>query len=173
MTATALQYLGSVGDDPLEPSFLRSNAPFYGFQRKYVIGSNAGEESVLVVPPILNGISPAQATLNEMNGLGADWEAIGSEPPNEVSKSLALRVLDRSFLMDRVQPSYATASAEGGVGIVYRSDGRYAAIECLNSGELWLLGYDQTGNPLSRQYEDNTVAIETALDQISALHADA
>ena len=111
---------------------------------------------------MVSGLSLAQSALNEMNGLDVDWEAIESEPPNATSKDVALRILDRSFLIDRVRPSYTTASAEGGVGIVYRSQDKYAAIECLNSGAVWLLWYDQQGNPCSREIEDNTVAIETA-----------
>jgi hypothetical protein len=128
---------------------------------------------VLIVPTRANGSNLAQAALDEMSGLDSDWEAMGSELPNEVSKNLARNILDRSFLMGRVKPSYTTASAEGGVGIVYRVEGKYAAIECLNSGEMWLLWYDQQGNPLSHEIDANTVAIETALDQVSALHADA
>ncbi|HVO96416.1 MAG TPA: hypothetical protein VMT15_00025 [Bryobacteraceae bacterium] len=173
MSVVALQYLGSVGDDPVEPNFLISHAPFYGFRRRYVVGSHGCEECVLVVPPQAHGLNLAQGALDAMSGLDADWETLGSEPPNARSRDLALGVLDRSFLMGRVRPTYTTASAEGGVGIIYRSQDKYAAIECLNSGEMWLLWYDQQGNPLSREIDANAVAIEAALDQVSALHADA
>jgi hypothetical protein len=108
-----------------------------------------------------------------MTGLGVNWNELGSAPPTEESRKTALLILDRSFLMDRVRPSYVTASAEGGVGIVYKSENVYAAIECLNSGEIWLLGYEPQGSPFSREIVGGEDSIEAALDQIVALHADA
>lgn len=169
MSAAALSYFGTIDDQvPWVEQFHereRLNHP-----PPTIIGSGAGFIAIAWVPP---GVSRAQAKLNEITGEDADWEASGSHPPNQLSKDLALRVLEASLLMGHMRPTYVTASAEGGVGIVYRSNIRYAAVECLNSGEMWLLWYDENGTPRSRQIEDNSKEINNALAEVTALHADA
>lgn len=118
-------------------------------------------------------ISLADAWLNEMTGLNIDWNEAGAERPNKLALDLAKSILDRTFLMGRREPNSVTASVEGGVGIVFRKDDRYAAIECLNEGTLWLLWYDQDGVPRSRQVANSGDDIDQALEMVTALHGDA
>lgn len=113
----------------------------------------------------------AFSRLNGMTAVNANWQALGSAPPNEKAKRLALQVLEASYSMDIIEPSLVTASAEGGVGVVYKAPGRYAAIECLNSGVMQLLWFDEGQLPQSRRIKDTKKAIGEALKQVASIHA--
>lgn len=114
----------------------------------------------------------ALARLDEMTAVNADWKAIGSGPPNERARSLAFEVLQESFCAD-MEPSLVTASAEGGVGLVYKSPTAYAAIECLNRGRMQMLWFDRNGMPESRRIRNTRKSIREALNEIATLHANA
>jgi hypothetical protein len=64
-----------------------------------------------------------------------NWNGYGSPSPNATALALAERVLaavdDAGFRAVRVMPS-----ADGGVGIIFRSGTFYADIECYNSNEI-------------------------------------
>jgi len=114
----------------------------------------------------------ARSKLREMTARGANWKAMKSSPPNDAADKLALRVLKIAHAMRPLEP-YVTASADGGVGIVYKSDRTYTAIECLNTGRLWLLWFDANGEPQSRRVKKTEGEIKKALECIAALHANA
>lgn len=110
--------------------------------------------------------------LAQMKSLNVDWAAVGSEPPNDVARNLAVRVLNRADSMHHmIEPAYVTASAEGGIGIVYKTQGRYAALECLNNGTIWMLWFDLKMEPHSEQVEDSDLEIRYALERVAALQA--
>jgi hypothetical protein len=115
----------------------------------------------------------ARERLEQITALDANWDALGSAPPNEKAKDLAFRVLDASYSTGNLEPSLVTAAADGGVGVVYKSPGKYAAIECSNRGRMQLLWFDQDGAPQSRRIKNTDKAIREALEQIAALHANA
>lgn len=115
----------------------------------------------------------ARARIKKMTARDADWQALGSAPPNDRSAAMAFDVLVMSYSKEMMEPSLVTASAEGGVGIIYRSPKQYAAIECLNSGAIWMLWFDAGGEPQSRRVRNNKKAIKEALEQVAALHANA
>jgi hypothetical protein len=115
----------------------------------------------------------AMIRLNGMTAVKANWEALGSEAPNEKAKELAFRVLTCSYTKGILEPTLVTASAEGGVGIVYKDNEAYAAIECLNRGNLQLLWFDEHRTPQSRRILKTKRSIDEALEQIAALHAHA
>jgi len=110
----------------------------------------------------------ALSKLEEMTARGANWKALKSAPPNKTAKRLALRVLKEAHSMRPLEPSYVTASAEGGVGIVYRANDKYAAFECLNGGDLRFLWFGLNGEPHARKI--NPQRIRQALKQVEALH---
>ena len=68
-----------------------------------------------------NAESWASKQIQQMTARDADWKELGSEPPNTQAESTAVAVLKEAFSLRPLTPSYVTASAEGGVGIVYRS----------------------------------------------------
>jgi hypothetical protein len=110
----------------------------------------------------------AHAKLREMTARDANWKDLESAPPNNVAENLALKVLKAAHSFRPLEPSYVTASAEGGVGIVYRSAKNYSAFECLNTGDLRLLWFDLSGKPHSKKISPR--AIRQALKQIEAIH---
>lgn len=118
-------------------------------------------------------VSRAKFTLSQMAGLDANWEEFGSEPPNTVSQDLASSILRYSYILDIKPDPYAVASAEGGVGVVYRSDRAYSAFECLNDGSVWMLWYETGGESQSKQISCSATSIQESLQQIEALHANA
>jgi uncharacterized protein (DUF433 family) len=141
-----------------------------------------GFAKLVVECPIEHGVSvkllesseaQARARLEKITALDADWSALGSAPPNEKAKELAFRVLNSSYSMGKLEPSLVTAAADGGVGVVYKSSDKYAAIECSNRGRMQLLWFDQDRVPRSRRIKNTDKAIREALEQIAALHANA
>src|SRR5260370_35263465 len=108
----------------------------------------------------------ARARLKKMTALDGNWTALGSEPPNALARELAFRVLETSYSMGKIEPSLVTASADGGVGVVYKTPDKYAAIEGLNRGGMQLLWFDQDGAPQSRRVKKTNNAIKEARDQI-------
>jgi len=113
--------------------------------------------------------SPATAQLELMTATKVDWDALGEEPPNRIAWAKAGRILDIAHSM-RLDPAYVTASSSGGIGIVYGPpDNSYAAIECLNTGDIWSLWYDAKGEPRTRQIADSVSAITDALIGVERL----
>jgi len=110
----------------------------------------------------------ARSKLREMTARNADWKVLRSAPPNAEAENLAVKVLTIAHSFRPFEPSYVTASAEGGVGIVYRSDKKYAAFECRNTGDLRLLWFDVGGNPHSKKV--NPRSIRQAIKQIEEIH---
>jgi hypothetical protein len=67
-----------------------------------------------------------------------------SDPPSALSLSIASQILDRLTEV-AFFPSGITASAEGGIGIYFEQDRKYADIEVLNSGKLLGVTSDRAG----------------------------
>lgn len=111
----------------------------------------------------------ARSKLDEMTSLDANWEALDAAPPNQIAEDLALSVLTSAHSLRPLEPTYVTASVDGGVGIVYRSLGRYSAFECLNSGGIRLLWFGDDGNPHSKKV--SLRGVKKALKQVEAIHA--
>ena len=113
-------------------------------------------------------VAQAREALNGITGLDTNWTAISAHPPNEKANQLALRVLETIFSARRNKPK-VTVSAEGGVAIVYKENGRYVAIECLNRGSMWMLWFDSSGEPQSRRVLASQKAIVEAVEQMGLI----
>jgi len=113
-------------------------------------------------------VAQAHEALKNIAGLATNWAAVGSHPPNEKANGLALRVLEAIFSTRAEKPSVA-ASAEGGVAIVYKENGKYVAIECLNRGSLWMLWFDSNGEPQSRRIGASKKAIGQAIEEVGLI----
>lgn len=142
---------------------------------KLICGPRSRPEEIYAPADRLLRASPvAQAhdALKNITGLEANWAAIGSQPPNERANGLALRVLEAIFSARTKKPS-VTSSAEGGVAIVYKENGRYVAIECLNRGSLWMLWFDSNGEPQSRRVNTSKKAIGQAIEEVGSILSNA
>jgi hypothetical protein len=135
-------------------------------------------DSLIGVIDVLRGamdspVSWSKAKLGEMTAKNANWTLLNSAPPNNTARKLALNVLKLAHAYRPLEPSLITASADGGIGIVYKSDQRYAAIECLNINQIWLLWFDVLNQPQSRRVKVTRSEIKKALEELSALHNNA
>jgi hypothetical protein len=126
--------------------------------------NSASEAQLLRSSPV----AQARDALKNIGGLNLNWNAIGSQPPNEKANGLAQRVLETIFSVKARTPK-VTASAEGGFAIVYKENGRYVAFECLNRGSVWMLWFDSNGEPQSRRVSSSKRSIEEAIKQVDMI----
>jgi len=109
-----------------------------------------------------------ESRLANITAIDLDWGAEGAEPPNAISYENARRILEVADVLD-IEPSYVTASAEGGIGIVFKKDRLYSDIECFNSGEIWAVVSALESLAESWQINDNRVDIGNSLLKIRAV----
>src|SRR4051794_34491541 len=95
---------------------------YSGLKRITSVSSHPRYESLAAMVRVLRSPEArARARLKGMTAQDADWNAMGSAPPNETARALAFDVLERSYAQEILDPSLVTASAQGGVGIVYKA----------------------------------------------------
>jgi hypothetical protein len=93
--------------------------------------------TILYQPPLPSAvIAGLFEKLFALRSLPEQWEmATGAKRPNRTAFANAchamIRLLSRGLSPDRVVPS-----AEGGIALVFLSAGRYADVECFNTGEV-------------------------------------
>jgi hypothetical protein len=119
-----------------------------------------------------NAFSPAQrelqdalAQLQALRKLSVGWDGYAAPAPADSAFRDARRVIERAIGEHLLIPSFVLPSAEGGIGIGFRSGGRYADIECFNSGETLALTSDGNGTEprvweIHDEYADLTAAFE-------------
>lgn len=73
--------------------------------------------------------------LERIGGLPYDWDGYGAQPPSDETIS-SMRTLLTILRNCGVTPDKLLPSAAGGIEVSQRSNGRYAAVECLNSGTI-------------------------------------
>lgn len=103
--------------------------------------------------------------MQKLRGLERGWNSYDAEPPNTTAFDRADRVLAvaREHRMDitRIVPS-----AEGGIGICFVTENRYAHIEASNEGELTLVMFSGTEPAHVSEIQDEPALVE-ALSHIS------
>jgi len=93
--------------------------------------------------------------LERLGSLDSDWDGYGTSAPNRVAMDCARKIVER-LLKINFPPQAIVPSAEGGVGITFRKDDRYAALEICNDGEIVVLTEIAEGEP--------TIWVEQATD---------
>jgi len=119
-----------------------------------------------MLSPLHIGLSLPDLQLAEMTAVNINWSDDGSESPNDLAKSSARHVLEIANVL-ATEPTYVTASAEGGVGICYKRNGIYADIECFNSGEIWAMISDPSSEPKAWKVENTPTKIGAAVIDIN------
>lgn len=103
--------------------------------------------------------------ITALSQLSKDWDSYGAEAPNGKATYWAGRVILE--LRDLgLAPTSILPSVEGGVGITFRRDGKYADIECFNTGEILAIQSDGSGQPSAWEVGPGT--IKEALTTIRA-----
>lgn len=103
-------------------------------------------------------------TVEEMESLHQDWNGHGSEPPDQWAREMAESILLTSTNV--ITPNRVAPSAQGGIGICFYRDNKYADIECFNSGEILATTSDGSGRP--DVWEVKPGEIPEALKRIAA-----
>lgn len=88
--------------------------------------------------------------LSEISVLENDWDGYGADRPSERAIRAAQDSL-QALVEANLQPTSVDPSAEGGVCISFRKNGRYADIEFFNSGEV--LAVTSTGHDDSKVWQ--------------------
>ena len=95
--------------------------------------------------------------LSKMRAQRAGWDGYDAPSPNDAAieaSEQALTVL-RS---ENAKPTAILLSADGGVGICFVEQDRYAHMEFSNSGEVWVLMYGPHGDPETGQLPSSDAA---------------
>lgn len=91
-------------------------------------------------------LSTTAQNLRALRTMEPDWDSYGAEPPSEEAVQRAGSFLANGHNLP-CQPSAVTASAEGGVALMFTgAGGQRVLVEFLNSGEDYGLFYDLSGN---------------------------
>jgi hypothetical protein len=109
----------------------------------------------------------AWTRLQELENLGPNWDSYGAAAPNREARKTAERILTLLSALS-VSPTRVVASSEGGVGICFVYEDRYADIECFNTGETVAARYRGMGEPHVWQIAPEEGAIKAAIEQIRA-----
>lgn len=106
------------------------------------------------------------ARLHAMQSLSTSWHSYCQNPPNYLAIQRARAVLDAAAALD-IEPSNIDPSVDEGICISFRRGGRYADIECFNSGEV--LAAESTDDTPTEIWDvdASTDAIEGAIARIS------
>jgi hypothetical protein len=106
--------------------------------------------------------------LSSLRALGAAWDGYRAPAPSAPALESAGRAL-RLLRVANAKPSVVLPSADGGVGICFVEEQRYAHMEFTNDGEAWVLMYGLTGPPESWQlHSGDADSISEAWNRISA-----
>jgi hypothetical protein len=109
-----------------------------------------------------NRIAALCEEVDEMRWLQPDWNGYGSESPNEFARDLAKQILLSATNV--AVPNRVAPSAQGGVGICFYRDNKYADVEFLNTGEILATTSDGTGRP--QVWEVKPSEMKGALERI-------
>lgn len=94
--------------------------------------------------------------IKALSQLSNDWDSYGAEAPNGKATYWAGRVIlelrDLGLAPDSILPS-----VEGGVGITFRRNGKYADIECFNTGAILAIKSDGSGQPSAWEIGPGTI----------------
>jgi len=107
----------------------------------------------------------ARQKLGSLEGFSGAFSTFEAEVPTKIVISAASNIVDKLIEVG-LNPDAIVPSAEGGVAICFVKDGRYADIECLNSGETLAVKYSRTENPIVWVVDGDST--ETTIRDISA-----
>jgi hypothetical protein len=99
----------------------------------------------------------------------SDWKG-ESDPPNSRSLAIASEILSRLKEV-AFYPSGITASAEGGIGIYFEQDRKYADIEVLNSGKLLGVTSDRSGTIMPFEVPSSSEGYSQAITRVRGFFA--
>lgn len=110
-------------------------------------------------------IGAARDRLTQTSMLQQGWDTYGAEPPNEMARVLAARVL-ALLEVAVLPPTRLLPSAEGGIALAFaRGNGR-AEIEIYNTGEIAAVAYSGDDEPTAWDLDESDAAIKSTIERI-------
>ena len=106
-------------------------------------------------------------TLDGFSSLEGGWNTFGSEVPAQIAVAAADHAI-RCLIGANLIPDAIMPSAEGGVAICFVRGGKYADIECLNTGEILAVKSTQGERPHAWALDATSIDSGAAAQQISA-----
>ena len=108
--------------------------------------------------------------LSALRALGAGWDGYRAPAPAASALKAAQRALTVLRFVN-AKPSAVVPAVDGGVGICFVRESRYAHIEFANDGDVWVVMYGPTGSPESwRLASSDTDSITQGWTQIGRAH---
>jgi len=110
-------------------------------------------------------IDQNRRSVHALAKLRPNWDSYGAPAPSGRSIANAIRVLNLLESLN-LDPTRILPSAEGGVGICFVREDRYADIECSNDGEVLGVYYVGAQMPALLETDGTEASISAALEQI-------
>ncbi len=110
-------------------------------------------------------IGQNRRSVHALAQLRPNWDSYGAPAPNGRSIANAIRVLNLVESLN-LDPTRILPSAEGGVGICFVREDRYADIECSNEGEVLGVYYIGAQMPVLLETDATDASISAALEWI-------
>jgi len=110
-------------------------------------------------------VNLAQQQVTALSNLRTNWDSYGAPAPNEAAIGNATRILLQmdSPALQRVK---IVPSAEGGIGLCFKTQDRYADLETSNDGSILGVRYAGMEAPILINVDGSQHSIKAALDEI-------
>ena len=106
--------------------------------------------------------------LSTLRALGVGWDGYRAPAPAASALEAAQRALAVLRLVN-AKPSAVVPAVDGGIGVCFVKEDRYAHMEFANDGDVWVVMYGPTGSPESWQLaSSDTDSIRQGWTRISA-----
>jgi hypothetical protein len=126
------------------------------YQDRFTVSSNSvAEVSYIQLPADASTASVSSISLDDYSlhfarllevHRNPDTWPHGADGPAQIASRWASHFL-HVFRSYGLEPTRVSASVEGGVAISFVKNGKYADVECLNSGEILAVTYEKNGAP--------------------------
>lgn len=123
----------------------------------FVIGSVFWRRSYL--------LNRAYSKLHQLQALKSNWDSYGAPAPAPCAVQNATRIL-KSMKPPDLETLSVVPSAEGGIGLCFRSRDRYADIEALNDGTILGVRYVGMATPTLISVDGSENSIQAGLEEI-------
>jgi hypothetical protein len=115
---------------------------------------------------LLERFESLSTSLNELIFVPDDWNSYGSPSPSRPAIEVARGILGALFY-GRLMPDRILPSADGGVALVFRTEGdNRAVVETLNDQTTYVLLYDRRGNSRTLTWDETAAEKRLILRQL-------
>lgn len=103
--------------------------------------------------------------LQMIKKIETDWDGYGSPKPNRQSLANASVILSIAHKLNNF-PTSITPSVEGGIGLTFEGNIKYAVVECFNDGDIAAIGSDRKGETKSWTLTGSDIELQQIIEEI-------